>query len=38
VGLALCGCTTVQEIKRTNGSAEVLIACGAATEWNICYE
>jgi hypothetical protein len=31
-------CTTTQEIRRPDGSVEYLVACGAATGWNICYE
>jgi len=34
----LAGCTTVQEIKRPNGDVEYLIACGASTGWNVCYD
>lgn len=34
---ALTGCTTAQEIKRPDGRQELLIACGAATGWNICH-
>lgn len=30
-------CTTTQEIKRSDGSVEFLVACGAGTGWNICY-
>ena len=33
----LGACTTTQEIRRPDGSVEYLIACGAATGWNICY-
>lgn len=36
--LVIGGCTTVQDIKRPDGSAEYLIACGASTGWNICYD
>ena len=32
------GCTTVQEIRRPNGEIEYLIACGASTGWNVCYD
>lgn len=32
------GCTTTQEIKRPGGAKEYLVACGAATGWNICYD
>lgn len=35
--LGLVGCTTTQEIRRPDGSIEYLIACGAGTGWNICY-
>lgn len=31
-------CTTTQEIRRPDGSTEYLIACGAASGWNICYD
>jgi|SRR6516162_6772788 hypothetical protein len=34
----LAGCTTVQEMKRPNGDVEYLIACGASTGWNVCYD
>lgn len=34
----VAGCTTTQEIKRPNGDAEYVIACGASLGWNICYE
>ena len=33
----LYGCTTTQKINRPNGETEYLIACGASTGWNICY-
>lgn len=39
--VALCllaGCTTTQEIKRPAGGTEYLIACGAASGWNVCYK
>lgn len=36
--VALTGCTTVQEIRRPDGTIEYLIACGASLGWNICYE
>ncbi|MER0170109.1 MAG: hypothetical protein DU489_05770 [Nitrosomonas sp.] len=36
--LFLLGCTTVQKIKRPEGVTEFLIACGAGSGWNICYE
>lgn len=38
VAVALSGCTTTQEIRRPNGDVEYLIACGAGTGWNICYD
>jgi hypothetical protein len=35
----LCaGCTTVQEVKRPDGRPEYIVACGAATGWNVCYD
>lgn len=34
----LGACTTTQEIRRPDGRVEYLIACGASTGWNICYE
>jgi len=37
IGGVLAGCTTTQEIKRPDGVTEYLIACGASTGWNICY-
>ena len=37
-GMLLSACTTTQEIKRPNGAIEYIVACGAATGWNICYE
>ncbi|MBR0649213.1 hypothetical protein GXW78_06035 [Roseomonas terrae] len=36
-GLLLAACTTVQEVRRPDGSREFLIACGASTGWNVCY-
>lgn len=36
--IALGACTTTQEILRPDGSVEYLIACGAGTGWNICYD
>lgn len=33
----ISACTTTQEIKRPDGTKEFLVACGAATGWNICY-
>jgi hypothetical protein len=33
----LSACTTMEEIRRPDGSTEYLIACGAGTGWNICY-
>ena len=35
--LLINGCSTVQEINRADGSHEYIIACGAATGWDICY-
>lgn len=32
------GCTTAQRIIRPDGSSEYLIACGAGTGWNVCYD
>lgn len=32
------GCTTTQEIRRPDGSKEYLVACGAASGWNVCYD
>lgn len=37
VFVLLAGCTTTQEIRRPDGAAEFLIACGASLGWNICY-
>ena len=34
----LAGCTTTQEIRRPDGTTEMLIACGASLGWNICYD
>jgi len=34
---ALVACTNTEEIRRPDGVTEYLIACGAATGWNICY-
>ncbi|QKS24173.1 hypothetical protein [Vreelandella titanicae] len=34
---ALSACTTAQEINRPDGVTEYLVACGASTGWNICY-
>ena len=38
--VALCGggCTTTQEIRRPGGETEYLVACGAATGWDVCYK
>jgi hypothetical protein len=36
--LLLASCTTIQEIKRPDGTTEYLIACGASLGWNICYD
>jgi len=36
--VVLAGCTTVQQIKRPDGSVEYLVACGAGTGWNVCYK
>ena len=36
--ILLAGCTTMQEIQRPDGSTEYLIACGASTGFNVCYE
>lgn len=36
--LLFSGCTTTQEINRPDGTTEYLIACGASTGWNICYD
>jgi hypothetical protein len=36
--IATTSCTTIQEIKRPDGTKEYLIACGAASGWNICYD
>lgn len=38
LSFAISACTTSQEIKRPDGSAEYLVACGASTGWNICYQ
>ena len=38
VALVFSGCTTTQEFRRPNGNIEYLIACGAGTGWNICYD
>lgn len=35
--VALGGCTTAQEIARPDGRTEMVIGCGAATGFNICY-
>ena len=35
--IALAACTTVEEVRRPDGSREYLIACGASSGWNICY-
>ncbi len=36
--IMVSGCTTTQQISRSDGSLEYLIACGAALGWNICYD
>ncbi|MBD3617469.1 MAG: hypothetical protein HUJ22_12945 [Gracilimonas sp.] len=33
----LVSCTTTQKIQRPDGSTEYLIACGASTGFNVCY-
>lgn len=33
----LAACSTSQEIKRSDGSSEYDIQCGAATGWDVCY-
>jgi len=38
LSFAISACTTSQEIKRPDGSTEYLVACGAGTGWNICYQ
>lgn len=38
VAFAVTACTTTQEVRRPDGSAEYLIACGSSTGWNICYQ
>ena len=35
--LVISSCTTTQIINRPNGKTEYIIACGASTGWNICY-
>ena len=35
--LLIAGCTAVQEIRRPGGGVEYLVACGASSGWNICY-
>jgi hypothetical protein len=35
--LLISACTTVQEIKRPDGNTDYIVACGASTGWNICY-
>ena len=35
--LVVVGCTTSERILRPGGQVEYLVACGAATGWNICY-
>ncbi len=36
--LMLVGCATSEELRRADGRAEYLIACGASTGWGVCYE
>jgi hypothetical protein len=36
--LLVASCTTTQQINRPGGEKEYLVACGAATGWNICYK
>ncbi len=38
LAVAAASCTTTSEIKRPDGSTEYMIACGASTGWNICYD
>lgn len=35
---ALTACTTSQKILRPDGTTEYLVACGASTGWNVCYD
>jgi hypothetical protein len=36
--LLVTSCTTTQQINRPGGKKEYLVACGAATGWDICYK
>jgi hypothetical protein len=36
--LGLTACTTEQKITRPGGRTEYVVACGASTGWNICYQ
>jgi hypothetical protein len=36
--LALTGCTTANQIRGTNGETLVMVECGAATSFSVCYD
>ncbi len=36
--LPLAGCTTVHHIRGANGEGLVMVECGAATSFSICYD
>jgi hypothetical protein len=36
--LALMGCTNANHIRGTNGEPLVMVECGAATSFSICYD
>jgi len=38
LSVALSACTTTEQIRRPDGRVEYLIACGASSGWNICYD
>jgi hypothetical protein len=38
IAFLIAACTTTQPIARPDGRAEYLIACGASSGWNICYD
>lgn len=36
--LALAGCTTAHDIRGANGEGLVMVECGAATSFSLCYD
>lgn len=36
--IAATGCTTASKIRGSNGESLVMVECGAATSFSLCYE